>query len=85
MAEHRGKVNSVMLGAGAAFDFHAGLKSQAPSWMQKIGLECFYSFYVIGIRGLLAECLPWPTLLIVYVQMEKIQVIGYKFREAHFG
>lgn len=42
MAEHRGKVNAVMLGVGAAFDFHAGVKSQAPSWMQKIGLEWLY-------------------------------------------
>jgi N-acetylglucosaminyldiphosphoundecaprenol N-acetyl-beta-D-mannosaminyltransferase len=42
MAEHRGKVNAVMLGVGAAFDFHAGLKPQAPSWMQKIGLEWLY-------------------------------------------
>lgn len=42
MAEHRGKVNPVMLGVGAAFDFLAGLKPQAPAWMQKIGLEWFY-------------------------------------------
>jgi N-acetylglucosaminyldiphosphoundecaprenol N-acetyl-beta-D-mannosaminyltransferase len=42
MAEHRGKINTVMLGVGAAFDFHAGVKSQAPSWMQKAGLEWFY-------------------------------------------
>ena len=42
MAEHRGKVNAVMLGVGAAFDFHAGVKPQAPSWMQTIGLEWFY-------------------------------------------
>jgi N-acetylglucosaminyldiphosphoundecaprenol N-acetyl-beta-D-mannosaminyltransferase len=42
MADHRGKINAVMLGVGAAFDFHAGLKSQAPAWMQKIGLEWFY-------------------------------------------
>ena len=42
MAEHRGKINAVMLGVGAAFDFHAGLKSQAPSWMQKTGLEWIY-------------------------------------------
>ncbi len=42
MADHRGKVNAVMIGVGAAFDFHAGLKSQAPAWMQKIGLEWFY-------------------------------------------
>jgi N-acetylglucosaminyldiphosphoundecaprenol N-acetyl-beta-D-mannosaminyltransferase len=42
MVEHRGKVNAVMLGVGAAFDFHAGVKSQAPAWMQEIGLEWFY-------------------------------------------
>ena len=39
MAEHAGKVQSVMLGVGAAFDFHAGAVRQAPSWMQSIGLE----------------------------------------------
>jgi len=32
----------VMLGVGAAFDFHAGLVKQAPSWMQKRGLEWFF-------------------------------------------
>lgn len=32
----------VMFGVGAAFDFHAGLLSQAPSWMQRSGLEWFY-------------------------------------------
>jgi N-acetylglucosaminyldiphosphoundecaprenol N-acetyl-beta-D-mannosaminyltransferase len=42
MAEHRGKIKAVMLGVGAAFDFHAGVKSQAPAWMQKLGLEWFY-------------------------------------------
>lgn len=42
MAHHRGKINAVMLGVGAAFDFHAGVKSQAPLWMQKIGLEWLF-------------------------------------------
>lgn len=42
MAEHRGKVNAVMLGVGAAFDFHAGVKAQSPAWIQKMGLEWFY-------------------------------------------
>jgi N-acetylglucosaminyldiphosphoundecaprenol N-acetyl-beta-D-mannosaminyltransferase len=42
MAAYRGKVNAVMLGVGAAFDFHAGVKSQAPLWMQKNGLEWLY-------------------------------------------
>lgn len=39
MAAHKGRVNSVMLGVGAAFDFLAGVKPQAPAWMQRIGLE----------------------------------------------
>jgi N-acetylglucosaminyldiphosphoundecaprenol N-acetyl-beta-D-mannosaminyltransferase len=42
MAEHRDKVNAVMLGVGAAFDFHSGLKPQAPTWMQRIGLEWLF-------------------------------------------
>jgi N-acetylglucosaminyldiphosphoundecaprenol N-acetyl-beta-D-mannosaminyltransferase len=32
----------IMLGVGAAFDFHAGLVPQAPSWMQKRGLEWLF-------------------------------------------
>ena len=42
MAEQHGKIPAVMLGVGAAFDFHAGTKSQAPAWMQAIGLEWFF-------------------------------------------
>jgi N-acetylglucosaminyldiphosphoundecaprenol N-acetyl-beta-D-mannosaminyltransferase len=29
----------VLVGVGAAFDFHAGLIPQAPDWMQRLGLE----------------------------------------------
>jgi N-acetylglucosaminyldiphosphoundecaprenol N-acetyl-beta-D-mannosaminyltransferase len=32
----------VLVGVGAAFDFHAGLVPQAPSWMQSVGLEWAY-------------------------------------------
>lgn len=35
-------INAVMLGVGAAFDFHAGTVKRAPLWMQKCGLEWFY-------------------------------------------
>ena len=31
-----------MLAVGAAFDFHAGMLSQAPAWLQKRGLEWLY-------------------------------------------
>ncbi len=42
IAEHRGKIPAVMLGVGAAFDFHSGRVRQAPPWMQKIGLEWLF-------------------------------------------
>jgi N-acetylglucosaminyldiphosphoundecaprenol N-acetyl-beta-D-mannosaminyltransferase len=43
MSSHLGRVTApVMVGVGAAFDFHAGLKSQAPHWMQRSGTEWLY-------------------------------------------
>lgn len=39
MQAHRGRVHAVMLGVGAAFDFHAGTVSRAPTWMREHGLE----------------------------------------------
>jgi len=32
----------VLVGVGAAFDFHAGLVPQAPGWMQRSGLEWLF-------------------------------------------
>jgi N-acetylglucosaminyldiphosphoundecaprenol N-acetyl-beta-D-mannosaminyltransferase len=42
MAMHKAEFRAVMLGVGAAFDFHAGARRQAPSWMQSIGLEWLF-------------------------------------------
>jgi N-acetylglucosaminyldiphosphoundecaprenol N-acetyl-beta-D-mannosaminyltransferase len=39
MIAHRGTVDAVMLGVGAAFDFLAGAKKQAPAVLQRFGLE----------------------------------------------
>ncbi len=40
MAHMRPRLSAPLLvGVGAAFDFHAGLVSQAPRWMQRSGLE----------------------------------------------
>jgi N-acetylglucosaminyldiphosphoundecaprenol N-acetyl-beta-D-mannosaminyltransferase len=33
---------TLMIGVGAAFDFHSGRVPQAPHWMQRSGLEWFY-------------------------------------------
>jgi N-acetylglucosaminyldiphosphoundecaprenol N-acetyl-beta-D-mannosaminyltransferase len=43
MAEMRATLKApVLIGVGAAFDFHAGLVPQAPAWMQDLGLEWGY-------------------------------------------
>ena len=43
MAEYLPKLDvTLMVGVGAAFDFHAGLVSQAPRWIQRSGMEWFY-------------------------------------------
>jgi len=39
MFQHRGKINAVMIGVGAAFNYHAGTIKRAPLWMQNAGLE----------------------------------------------
>jgi N-acetylglucosaminyldiphosphoundecaprenol N-acetyl-beta-D-mannosaminyltransferase len=39
MAGHRGRIRAVMIGVGAAFDFHAGVVRRAPRWMRQAGLE----------------------------------------------
>jgi len=40
MAAMRDRVHApILVGVGAAFDFHAGLVPQAPQWMQSFGLE----------------------------------------------
>ena len=43
MHAQRGKLQrGVMLGVGAAFDFHAAKLKRAPRWMQQVGLEWFF-------------------------------------------
>jgi N-acetylglucosaminyldiphosphoundecaprenol N-acetyl-beta-D-mannosaminyltransferase len=43
MAEMRAELEApVLVGVGAAFDFHAGLVPQAPNWLQESGLEWAY-------------------------------------------
>jgi N-acetylglucosaminyldiphosphoundecaprenol N-acetyl-beta-D-mannosaminyltransferase len=39
MHARRGRIQAVMLGVGAAFDFHAGTVRRAPRWMRDNGLE----------------------------------------------
>lgn len=43
MAAHVGALQAnALIGVGAAFDFHAGLKPQAPRWIQRSGFEWLF-------------------------------------------
>ncbi|SRR6266478_28088 len=43
MFEHRGRLSvPVLIGVGAAFDFHTGRMRRAPEWMRKNGLEWLF-------------------------------------------
>jgi N-acetylglucosaminyldiphosphoundecaprenol N-acetyl-beta-D-mannosaminyltransferase len=46
MADHRDRLNAtILIGVGAAFDFHTGRLDRAPHWMQRSGLEWSYRLY----------------------------------------
>lgn len=42
MAAQRGRIPAVMIGVGAAFDYHAGTLSRAPASWQRLGFEWLY-------------------------------------------
>jgi N-acetylglucosaminyldiphosphoundecaprenol N-acetyl-beta-D-mannosaminyltransferase len=42
MEAHKERIPAVMLGVGAAFDFHTGRVRQAPGWIQVAGLEWLF-------------------------------------------
>ena len=42
MSEHQGKIDGLMIGVGAGFDYYAENIKRAPMWMQKHNLEWVY-------------------------------------------
>lgn len=42
MADHQGKIDGLMIGVGAGFDYYAGNIERAPEWMQRSNMEWFY-------------------------------------------
>jgi N-acetylglucosaminyldiphosphoundecaprenol N-acetyl-beta-D-mannosaminyltransferase len=75
MSAHRATLPGVvMFGVGAAFDFHAGMLSQAPSWMQRNGLEWFYRLAVEPRRLWRRYLLQTPLFLPLWF----LQLAGWK-------
>lgn len=66
MAAHRGRISAVMLGVGAAFDYHAGTVRRAPTWMRNHGLEWLYRL-ICEPRRLLRRYLVTNVLFVIYV------------------
>ena len=75
MNEHRNTLTSpVLIGVGAAFDFHTGRVQQAPPWMQRNGLEWLYRVareprrlwrrYAVIVPGFLARSIRRPPVLL---------------------
>jgi N-acetylglucosaminyldiphosphoundecaprenol N-acetyl-beta-D-mannosaminyltransferase len=66
MAAQHSRVGAVMLGVGAAFDFHAGVVPRAPRWMQRAGLEWLHRL-ATEPRRLWRRYLVTNTLFVVYL------------------
>ncbi len=75
MVEHLGYLNApVMIGVGAAFDFHAGVTKQAPLWIQRSGFEWLFRL-AIEPRRLWRRYFTVVPLFLFYVLM---QTLGFR-------
>ena len=76
MHAHLDQLNTVMLGVGAAFDFHAGSIKQAPIWIQNLGLEWLFRLSQEPVRL-------WKRYLILnprFIALSIVEQIKYWFR-----
>jgi N-acetylglucosaminyldiphosphoundecaprenol N-acetyl-beta-D-mannosaminyltransferase len=85
MSEHRRALTSpVLIGVGAAFDFHTGRVRQAPQWMQRSGWEWAYRVtrepqrlwrrYAVTVPSFLARSVRCPPVLLESVRSESSPV-----------
>ncbi|MFB0516187.1 MAG: WecB/TagA/CpsF family glycosyltransferase [Candidatus Neomarinimicrobiota bacterium] len=64
----------VMLGVGAAFDFIAGMKPQAPGWMQRAGLEWLFRLLTEPRRLWKRYIVHNPRFMLYFAQ----QLLGWR-------
>jgi N-acetylglucosaminyldiphosphoundecaprenol N-acetyl-beta-D-mannosaminyltransferase len=82
MWEHRSRLEApVLIGVGAAFDFNAGLKRQAPRWMQRSGLEWMFRL-LAEPRRLWRRYLRNNPLFVWLVLMQGLGLRHYQMRGA---
>ena len=71
----------IFFGVGAAFDFHAGLIPQAPSWLQSCGMEWFYRLCKEPKR-LWRRYLKNNPLFIIRAILQLLNLRNYPLRDA---
>jgi len=77
MAEHRERLHApVLLGVGAAFDFHTGLMPQAPRWMMGAGLEWLFRLWQEP-RRLWRRYLIYNPLFVFHLTLELLGLRRY--------
>lgn len=69
--ENRDRLSMPMLAVGAAFDLHAGLRPQAPPWMQDHGLEWLFRLCQEP-RRLWRRYLLYNPLFVVLLALQRI-------------
>ena len=79
--EYRDLLSMPMLAVGAAFDFHAGMLSQAPPWLQERGLEWLYRL-VIEPGRLWKRYAVTNSLYILYVALQYTRLRSMDLEEA---
>lgn len=79
MAAHRGRINAVMVGVGAAFDYHAGTIQRAPKWMQNTGMEWLHRL-CSEPRRLWRRYLVTNTLFVIGATGQLLRVLASRVR-----
>ncbi|MGB0414389.1 MAG: WecB/TagA/CpsF family glycosyltransferase [Coraliomargarita sp.] len=83
MHAHSPHIPGVMIGVGAAFDFHAGAVPQAPHRIQNMGLEWAYRLFCEPKRLLRRYLTTNPVFLCAaFKQLAQSKLYGYEFRKA---
>lgn len=76
MSAHAGRLPGVMIGVGAAFDFHAGKLKQAPPWMRQRGLEWLFRLMVEPRRLWKRYLLVTPLFLPLW-SLQRLGILKY--------
>ena len=80
MADHRAQLTApVLIGVGAAFNFHSGRIPQAPHWMQQYGLEWLFRLWQEP-RRLWYRYLVYNPLFVLLILAQTVGIKKYPLK-----